>query len=388
MPINTLDLSIASTLIVNSLSAGASPLSARYLELFHSPENDGINPYVKIGEIGTLQPVFSGFHFEYNENTNSLILSSVGFTKAKTVATFDSNNRANFNSVSYNLTAVDFSTVGTTIYTLPDLTNYSWVKIICVGGGGGGGAGRKEVTDNLNARYGGGGAAGGDYTDVVYPISYISGNTTATIIVGAGGTGGPAQSTDATNGANGTVGGTTSVIFTTNGVTVSALGGLFGYGGTTASGTGGQSPGIGGKGGESSVSRTAREGSGTSIGGGGGGGGGGVSISGATDYNGGDAYPGGAIGGRSGLILGGVGAGSNGTSAPATTQVPNALFVVCGTGGSGGSGARSGVNPGGSGGNGASPGGGGGGGGASGRINVNSGAGGNGGAGFVRIIFY
>jgi hypothetical protein len=60
-----------------SINIGA--LSARTLDLIHSPANDGVDPIFNIGETGTAG--FSGFRIRYEEPTNRLIgLSRTGTT--------------------------------------------------------------------------------------------------------------------------------------------------------------------------------------------------------------------------------------------------------------------------------------------------------------------
>jgi hypothetical protein len=61
-------------------STRTSEISTRGISLFHTPANDGTNPFFKIGELtptSTTLSAFSGFQLEYNETLNALSLSSV-----------------------------------------------------------------------------------------------------------------------------------------------------------------------------------------------------------------------------------------------------------------------------------------------------------------------
>jgi hypothetical protein len=71
----------------NSISATA--LSARFLDLIHTPANDGANPIFRIGEIDNTSPNvgFSGMFISYNEITNTFGISSQ-FAPAAGIAAF------------------------------------------------------------------------------------------------------------------------------------------------------------------------------------------------------------------------------------------------------------------------------------------------------------
>ncbi len=86
-----------------------------------------------------------------------------------------------------------FSTPGTTSWTKNSRTRIVNVQIWS--GGGGGGSGRKGTA---NSSGGGGGGGGGNFMSAIFPAIYF--NSTETVVVGSGGAGGNAQSTDATNG--------------------------------------------------------------------------------------------------------------------------------------------------------------------------------------------
>jgi hypothetical protein len=59
-----------------SLSAGS--ITARYVDIFHTPANDGTNPIIRIGEIDRTSgnAGFSGVYISYNEITNTFGISS------------------------------------------------------------------------------------------------------------------------------------------------------------------------------------------------------------------------------------------------------------------------------------------------------------------------
>src|SRR5215471_5559347 len=111
--------------------------------------------------------------------------------------------------------------------------NGTWTKpanarltfVICIGAGAGGGGGRRGAA--ASARTGGGGGGPGGWLDVFFLSSLLG--ATETIIVGAGGTGGAARTTD--NGANiGVAGGNSSF-----GSWITARGGTAGPAGTASS---------------------------------------------------------------------------------------------------------------------------------------------------------
>jgi uncharacterized repeat protein (TIGR02543 family) len=203
-----------------------------------------------------------------------------------------------------------FSTVGTGSWTIPE--GASAIEVLVVGGGGGGGI----------TLYGGGGGGGGAYYN---SASSLTGGSSVTVTVGAGGTGGVAGVTG--KGGNSVLG------------TVTAYGGLAG-----ASGLGGTS-------GANSLSVGIPNGSGTGFAGGlgfndagGAGGGAGVAAQAGWDKNGGNGLSfsitgtsvyyggGGAAIAVSASADGGLGGGGNGGGDP--TPAPTA-----GTNGLGGGGA-------------------------------------------------
>lgn len=58
-------------------------LSGRFIDISHTPANDGSNPYLRIGEATSDAVNFSGFQIEYNETTNDLNLSATGFNTSR-----------------------------------------------------------------------------------------------------------------------------------------------------------------------------------------------------------------------------------------------------------------------------------------------------------------
>lgn len=267
-----------------------------------------------------------------------------------------------------------------------------WVEAYVWGGGGGGASGRKGTTA---ASSGGGGGAGAQLIISRGPASAFSGGLSYTI--GTGGAGGAAQTTNATDGINGTIGNNT--LFGS----IVALGGNFGQRGNNTSGFGGNlvahaenlaissTIGAGGGGAVASATPAAMSlgfSSGTvrpfSIPGGGGGGGGGDA---GTPRSG---AAGAGLVNTGGITVitpaaGGISTGTiDGTNAPPSSA---AGFLVGGLGGGGGGGATGGAT-GGKGGNGSQPGGGGGGGGGGISSQADSGAGGSGGDGMIIIVEY
>lgn len=274
-----------------------------------------------------------------------------------------------------------FSTVGTFTWTKP--AGAVRLRVQGWGAGGGGGSGRRGPTGEL--RQGGGGGGSGAYFDQMILASAFG--ATETVIVGDGGTGGVARTTDATDGQNGVAGSPSqfgSLYF---------AGGGGGGGGNLSAGTGaaGAGPWGGNNGGGLSATSTAAVSgipstinSTSSPGGSGSGGTGGLLVAAAaTGVNGG-------VGGRF-LALGltggtaGNASGTQSGGAGTSTGVNSNGMPMGATGGGGGASTVSGTA--GTGGAGGAFGGGGGGGGAS-QNGINSGGGGKGGQGLVVITSY
>ena len=264
-------------------------------------------------------------------------------------------------------------------WTNPSPSTPRRVFVRLVGGGGGGGSGRKGAAATLRAGGGGGAAA----AVVEFWTTTTELGATEAVTVGAGGIGGAAQTTDATNGNAGTDGGSSTFAGTT------AVGGNGGAGGTsavTASGAGVASASVVGV---TAVSSSAGGNGGTAAGAAaasvafnaptGGGGGGGLDTA-NTNRAGG---AGGGMGAAAATVLinggsAGAAGGSNGGNGSAGRG--------SGTGGGGGGSTSTGA--GGNGGNGGGYGSGGGGGGAGTSAVGNSGKGGDGTPGYVFIITY
>ena len=122
-----------------------------------------------------------------------------------------------------------FSTAGTHTWTKPAgakyVIGYMW------GSGGGGGSGARNATTGV--RSGGGGGAGGGLLKFSMLASDLS--ATETVVIGAGGVGGPAKTTDNTAGSAGSFGGETRF-----GIKVSVFPASSGSGGSlTSTGSGG-----------------------------------------------------------------------------------------------------------------------------------------------------
>lgn len=310
------------------------------------------------------------------------------------------NGVAHFDSANFDVSADGFVTFvgggggGTVITkftssgTWTKNANAVWVHFYVWAGGSGGGSGRRGAAST--GRSGGGGGAA-CYCVFSREASIFA--SSETITIGAGGTGGAAQTVNDTDGNDGNLGGQSSVgtlIVMVGGASTVGEGGATSSGGrgnsrfgqfngitdTTASGVGGNGgSGNGSAGGVVIVNAAAS----------GGGGGGGIS---AANSSGSGGAGGNQVesdttsiilsGGSSGAANGGAGGNGN---APAGTEG----YILGGTGGGGGGGGNPAGGAGGAGGTGGAPGGGGGGGGAS-LNGSNSGAGGDGARGEIWII--
>lgn len=292
------------------------------------------------------------------------------------------------------------------VYSTPGVDS-TWVKptglkgitIIAFGAGGGGGSGRRGA---LGSSAGAGGGGGGGGMQKIYITADSLYQSSYTVKVGAGGQGGAAVTTDATNGNPGQAGDTTRF-----GTIFFIAGAQGGSGGTTSTltnaGAGSSGafmfPGrsayiqVGGTGSQGNAGGTAAAAASQSasagLSGRGGGGGGGISSSnrrnggagGTMVNNAGSTVSGGSGGTTTGTINGGNGADDINTSF-IQPNIPTSSIGV-GSGGGGGAGGSDTI-AGGTGGNGGRACGGGGGGGS--YNGANSGAGGNGGNGFLIIV--
>lgn len=270
-----------------------------------------------------------------------------------------------------------YTTVGTYSWIAP--ANVTSVSVVAVGGGGGG-AGRR-YTSLDDASYYNGRAAGGGGLGYKNNIAVVPGNA-YTVVVGAGGFGGPAGTIDNTTSGNGTDGADSYFISTS---TVKGGGGIKGDNasdsdnGGTYTGDGGGNGGSGGTGGNQNQPGTGGGGAGGYSGAGGTGATNAVSATSGSGGAGGGGGRGGSTNAASGGGGGGVGllgSGSNGSAGSNTAGANGG-----GGGSSGGNGsANSSLASG--------PGGlyGGGGGGAAGSSSTSA-VGGAGGRGAVRIIW-
>ena len=271
-----------------------------------------------------------------------------------------------------------YATAGTFTWTKP--ANAKAVEVHVISGGGGGAGGRKGGATSVAP--GGGGGAGGSYSMRSFAATVLGQNET--IIVGAGGTGGAAQTNLNANGFLGGPGGNSSF-----GAWAATTGGLGAQTVTPGSAVPGSAASaramfLGGNGGTGSFGSTpGTNGVNSTAGSAGGGGGGGliltptIAIAGGA---GGVALASFIAGGQATAGTAGGGNGGAGPAATANTSIP-------GSGGAGGGSSITAAN-GGNGGAGGLYGGGGGGGGAGLDAVNNSGAGGNGAHGIVIVTTY
>lgn len=277
--------------------------------------------------------------------------------------------------VTWNIAPITDLFVASGTWTKAPLAKFA--SVVVIGASPGGGSGRRGAAGA--ARSGGQAGQNGGVSRYTFAAADLS--ATEVVTIGAGGTGGAAQTVDTTDGNPGTLGGTTgfgthlqqvsgNVGLGGGAVAIAGGSGVFCLGGTTSFGVGTQITGP-------SVTPTPSSGPGC----GGSGGGittGNVDQAGATGGTSSQVSPAPLTGGAGGAG-GGVNNGGNGTAITDTTN------QFGGPGGGGGGGNSTGA--GGAGGNGGAPGGGGGGGGAA-LNGANSGAGGNGARGECRVQTY
>lgn len=272
--------------------------------------------------------------------------------------------------------------------------NAKFVHVIVVGGGGGGGSGRRGAS--ATNRFGGGGGGAGYVTEMTYSAAQL--DSSETITVGAGGTGGAQIGTNDTNGSAGSAGnpsffGGSSA----SNAKLMAAGGGGGAGGTnspTAGGAGATTWGIttqfygsdGGAAGGATAAAAAPVGA---WGPGGGGGGAGFTTGNAAGAGGAGAAANTAAfrtAGTGGGGAGGVTPGPNNGTLGGSGTTDGSSSALFGSGGGGASSGSSGFGNA-TGADGGGPGGGGGGGSAS-QNPSSSGAGGAGANGGVFVITY
>lgn len=328
-----------------------------------SAATDGQIPIGSTGVDPVMATITAGSGISITNGAGSISIASTGTANAILITTFN--------------------TPGSFTWTKNAATQY--VDLLMWGGGGGGGSGRRSTSTNAG---GGGGGGAGDLFFYSMPSIYFS--ASETVVVGAGGTGGIAQTVNDTDGNNGTKGGVSSLGNVKTGGSTN-----YGPGGITGgnSGQGGQgyvqfiTGGVGGAPGHGTLTVG---GDGPNIGAifsgsAGGGGGGADSVTARKGGNGGNIT---TLDGGITLVTGGAGGIEGGTinGGNGGAQVTGHGVVTGGAAGGGGGGQSVGGVAG-IGGNGAFPGGGGGGGGGS-LNGTNSGAGGNGGDGAVWVIEY
>lgn len=277
-----------------------------------------------------------------------------------------------------------FATTDVKLYTAdatwtnpsPGTPRRVFVRLVAPGGGGG--AGRKGLAGTT--RFGGGGGGAGSVVESWFLTTELA--TTQSVTVGAPGLGGPAQTTDSTNGVPGTTGG--NVVF----AGLTAKGGSGGGGATAAAGTAGAAVANGHAVGLTVLS-TGPGGAGSNIVGNapnavtaslptGGGGGAGLDLSNTIRAGGNGGIHGFASStGQATVGAGGTAGGGHGTAGVHSRGT-----------GTGGGGGGSGTGAGGNGGDGGGYAAGGGGGAAGTDGAGDSGAGGNGAPGYALIITY
>jgi hypothetical protein len=124
--INTSNPNVTLT-VAGDLSAttvGAFSLSSRYINLIHSPANDGTNPILFIGETDITG--FSGFNISYDENVNKLTVTSVFSGVSASILTVDRSGNTGGSILPYTSTLSKFITAmnTTSLYFPNTLSGY------------------------------------------------------------------------------------------------------------------------------------------------------------------------------------------------------------------------------------------------------------------------
>ena len=401
----------------NTYVVNTTPLTTTFTVTFQGSALD-TSAYTAYSSGGTVTPTGTGVVEEIsvvsvaNGGTNSTAAPTAGgvgygtgtahaYTAAGTAGQVLTSNGASAPTwaTSSSASVQEFTSSGT--WTKPAGATIVYVE--CISAGGGGGSGRRAASSTHR----GPGTGGGGGTRVWRIFKADDLPSTVSVTVGAGGSGGAAQTTDNTNGAVGSAGGDSQFGGTNaNDAYVYALAGYGGGAGTSnlisPGGSGGGLPtgswvSVNVSGGSPATSSSSSGNAGNAEYGGGAGGG--TGAGGSSIFGGGGGGAGGAItssnnassGANGGTVNrytignGGAGGTPGGGGASGTAGTQPYPILLAGTGGGGGASGTT-ANAG-SGGAGGAYGGGGGGGGAS-LNGFNSGAGGTGGNGIVRVYVY
>jgi hypothetical protein len=321
-------------------------------------------------------------NFDGSEGTNGQVLTSQGTGNTPIWADASSGiSTANIQ---------EFTSVGTSNWSKP--VGAKLVYVLCQGGGGGGGSGFKQAAVSADAAVSGGtGGHGGGWAEAYIPAVLLA--DTVSVTVGAGGTGGAANTLTGSNaGAFGNNSFFANWVLARGGTNGAAgTTGTAGSGSSTSQNANVQSISVGttiliGTGGAAIRANTGTTGARGGKNGGGGGGGGGLAYVSPVTRGGGFGGLGGAgVNSSSTATTGGGGNGGTTAGVPAVNGADSLNDYVGGSGGGGGFAIT--TANGGDGATGGYPSGGGGGGGAS--LNAyNSGAGGNGGNGYVLVVTF
>ncbi len=251
-------------------------------------------------------------------NTTQFVTTTGAQTSGNCVS-IDANGNHVANGAACNgvTTVQSFTTAGTTTYTPT-----SGMKLVCwtvVGAGGGGGSGARQAASTIASGGGGGGGGGKNYG--CFTAAQIG--ASQSITVGAGGTGGVAQSVDSTAGNNGVAGTATRV-----GTLLFAGGGGLGSGGGLAAGSGGGGGGAFNTGGNASGATGGAAAFGGSAGGSAALGGNTATLGGSGGGGGPAAGTVGTIGGSALLSASGGGSGGGITAANATSAGGNGGAIL------------------------------------------------------------
>jgi hypothetical protein len=114
---------------ISSVDVGTTSLTSRFINLIHSPANDGTNPILFIGETDTTGP--SGFNVSYDEITNKLTITSTFSGVSGAILTVDRYGNTGGTILPYTNTFTAFNSsfkatgVGTYYYPSSFSTSFS-----------------------------------------------------------------------------------------------------------------------------------------------------------------------------------------------------------------------------------------------------------------------